>query len=549
MAAIIALFVQRELRGLSRPQDDAGWALYQLGLEHERLMLALQTGAGADEVTLRGEIYLSRVLLVRDAPALAKIRINMNPLRLSELFRSVQTTERLLHDVGKGDWRTPLLAQVKADAPAVRELTLDMTALNRKLLGEERTHRTESLLLYLVALELLLLALLGLGIAVLRITRKLRAAGRELAAQTASQEAILRSVNDAILGLGTDGKVLYSNRRAVEWFGPSAERGASLSSEGPGTALLPAIRDLLAPGGNEDVSTGLVALRRISLTSSGEARHLVIRAYRPVASADIDMGNTSIVVTIADVTSEELAAQRRAEYDAGIAEASRLLAYAAISGGIVHEISQPLAAIRNYIHALKVSLGLRPGNEEQRAIVEHLGAEVDRAIEVVRNVRRMGPADPEDAGSCDIGEAIAHSVRLVSLGSNPPPPISVPEARAPVIVSGSLPLIGQVIVNLLKNALSASKSAGQAGAKVSVATRGDCAEIAVTDFGNGVSPEAAKMLFTPFNKSSRGGMGLGLAICQRIATALGGSLSWENREGAGAVFKFTVPLVREGHSP
>jgi signal transduction histidine kinase len=44
-------------------------------------------------------------------------------------------------------------------------------------------------------------------------------------------------------------------------------------------------------------------------------------------------------------------------------------------------------------------------------------------------------------------------------------------------------------------------------------------------------------------------MGLGLAICQRIASNLGGSLSWENREGMGAVFTFTVPLAEEGHSP
>ena len=104
------------------------------------------------------------------------------------------------------------------------------------------------------------------------------------------------------------------------------------------------------------------------------------------------------------------------EYDARLGEASRLLAYAAMSGGIVHEISQPLAAIRNYVYALKVSLSLRQASEEHRAIADHLGEEVDRAIEVVRNVRRMGPQEPQDSGVCDIHEAIAHSVRLVTLG-------------------------------------------------------------------------------------------------------------------------------------
>lgn len=82
-----------------------------------------------------------------------------------------------------------------------------------------------------------------------------------------------------------------------------------------------------------------------------------------------------------------------------------------------------------------------------------------------------------------------------------------------------------------------------------VSIRGGQAEIAVADFGSGVSADAAKSLFAPFSKSARGGMGLGLAICQRIASTLGGSLSWENREGSGAVFKFTVPLAKEGNIP
>ena len=74
---------------------------------------------------------------------------------------------------------------------------------------------------------------------------------------------------------------------------------------------------------------------------------------------------------------------------------------------------------------------------------------------------------------------------------------------------------------------------------------GGSAEIAIADFGKGVSEDAAKSMFAPFNRSTRGGMGLGLAICQRIATGLGGSLSWENSGSSGAVFRFRVPLATE----
>jgi C4-dicarboxylate-specific signal transduction histidine kinase len=84
---------------------------------------------------------------------------------------------------------------------------------------------------------------------------------------------------------------------------------------------------------------------------------------------------------------------------------------------------------------------------------------------------------------------------------------------------------------------------------VSIITRGDIAAIEVADFGRGVAPEVAETLFSPFSKSSHRGMGLGLAICQRIATTLGGSLSWRNQEAGGAVFTFTIPLATEGAYP
>lgn len=552
VAATIGFLVFKEIREMKVPEDDAGWTIFQLGFEHQRLAMAAETRQSVDEIRLRGDIYLSRVLLVRDAPMLGDVRATLINDNLSQLFLSAQETDRLLSQLDTLGGRDALLHQLHSDAPMIRTLMMDMSNLNRKIQADRRAAQTQSLLFYLTALEVLLLALMAMGFVVLWITRKLRDAGRELAAQVATQNAILRSVDDAIIGLGADGAVLYSNPRAVALLGPSASGGQALTG---GTAqpqgLVAEIRALAgeaaAPG-----AEGHSAQRKVHLKTEQGTRHYAIRTFPAGGAAPAAAPgprSAALIVTITDVTAEEDAALRREEYDARIAEVSRLLAYAAISGGIVHEISQPLAAIRNYIYALKVSLNLKQGSEEHRAIADHLGEEIDRAIEVVRNVRRMGPQDPHDAGICNVEEAIAHSVRLVSLGVNPPPPITIHQPEEPAIVTGSLPMIGQVVVNLLKNALSASAAAGRPGAEVEVSIQGGQAEIMVSDFGTGVSADAAKSLFAPFSKSARGGMGLGLAICQRIASNLGGSLSWENRDGAGAVFKFTVPLAKEGSMP
>ncbi len=545
MAAVLGLLGYRDLRDLGKPQDDAGWTIFQIGFEHQRLILAAETGASEAELRLRGDIYLSRVFLLRDAPMLQNVREGMNVQAHSSLFQSAQTTDQLINEAGTPKGRAALLDELRRDAKPVRELMIDMSNLNRRLQSDDRARRTTSLLFYLAALETLLAAIMGLGIYVLRTASRLREANEAVAAQLDTQDAILRSVDEVILGLCDCGQVLYSNPRAVELLGPTAARGATLMSrEEMQPELLGEIRALIdappLPNGE-----ALSATRKVQVNTEDGPRHYMMRKFRSVASPVRHCEGSSYIVSISDITAGEEATQRREDYDARIGEISRLLAYAAISGGIVHEISQPLAAIRNYVYALKVSFGVKPGSDDQKAITDHLGTEVDRAIEVVRNVRRMGPQDPQDPGVCDIREAIEHSMRLVTLGRNPPPPITVRQQEQDIWVMGSLPLIGQVMVNLLKNALSASAAAGRTGAEVTVGVEGDFATIEVCDFGTGVSDDAAKTIFTPFSKSARGGMGLGLAICQRIASTLGGSLSWKNRQGSGAVFTFTVPLAKD----
>ncbi len=546
-AAIIGVLAFTEFTGTKSMEDDAGWPVFEFGFEFQRLLLAAEKGESLEEIRLRGEIYLSRVLILRDAPLLADLRGGMMEQNLTQLFQSGQETERLIAGLERVEERDALLWQLRSDAGMVRELVLELLKLDRRIEWERRAEQDRKMLIYLAALEVFMLALLGLSVLVFRTTGKLREKGRELARQLATQDAILKSVDTAILGLGPDGEVLYSNPNALALLGPGAASGARLMCDGGErdplvTDIAALIRDLPQEGAAH-------GSRKISFNTAAGTRHFMIRASGTgsLQAAEGDAPeDASCIVAITDVTMEEEAALRRKEYDARLDEASRLLAYAAMSGGIVHEISQPLAAIRNYAYALKVSMSLRQASTEHRIIADRLGEEAERAIEVVRNVRRMGPQETDEKGVCDIHEAIAHSVRLVSLGADPPPPITVTAAEGRVLVAGSLPMIGQVVVNLLKNALTASAAAGRTGAEVRVTLHEDRAEIAVSDFGAGVSDDAARTMFMPFTKSSRGGMGLGLAICQRIAANLGGALNWENGQTTGAIFRFTVPRAKDG---
>jgi two-component system sensor histidine kinase KdpD len=104
-------------------------------------------------------------------------------------------------------------------------------------------------------------------------------------------------------------------------------------------------------------------------------------------------------------------------------------------------------------------------------------------------------------------------------------------------------LVGQVLVNLLENAVKYSP----AGSPLEVAARAEGAEvlISVLDQGPGIAHGEERRIFEKFHRATldRGapGVGLGLAICRAIVRAHGGRIWAENRGEGGAAFRLTLP--------
>jgi signal transduction histidine kinase len=79
---------------------------------------------------------------------------------------------------------------------------------------------------------------------------------------------------------------------------------------------------------------------------------------------------------------------------------------------------------------------------------------------------------------------------------------------------------------------------------VSLARRGDVAELTVSDTGPGLPPELLPRLFTPFvqGPNARGGLGLGLAVARRLVALHQGTIEATNRSGGGAALVVSLPL-------
>ena len=121
--------------------------------------------------------------------------------------------------------------------------------------------------------------------------------------------------------------------------------------------------------------------------------------------------------------------------------------------------------------------------------------------------------------------------------------VALPGELPPVHVDA--PLVAQVIVNLLENAVKHTPPETQI--RITAASDGDWISVGVEDNGPGLPPGDPEKLFAKFQRgreeSNAGGAGLGLAICRAIINAHGGSISATQRFGGGARFVFTLPTV------
>jgi signal transduction histidine kinase len=106
-------------------------------------------------------------------------------------------------------------------------------------------------------------------------------------------------------------------------------------------------------------------------------------------------------------------------------------------------------------------------------------------------------------------------------------------------VEGDAGQLRQVLVNLLQNAAFAAAPTG------TVTVRGRLLEGAIAldveDTGPGVDPATRRRLFEPLITTKEHGIGLGLALCKRIAERHGGEVVYSDREGGGARFTLRLP--------
>ncbi|MCK5286296.1 MAG: GHKL domain-containing protein, partial [Thermodesulfovibrionia bacterium] len=135
---------------------------------------------------------------------------------------------------------------------------------------------------------------------------------------------------------------------------------------------------------------------------------------------------------------------------------------------------------------------------------------------------------------------IIEETATIAVGSNQTIKVSI-EAEKPVSVRGDEILLRQVFTNLFNNAVDAMPEGGN----LNVMLNGfqDKAEVIISDTGNGISEDVKGKIFLPFYTTKEKGVGLGLALVQKIIVSHNGTIEVDSTKGEGTMFRIVLPVL------
>lgn len=250
----------------------------------------------------------------------------------------------------------------------------------------------------------------------------------------------------------------------------------------------------------------------------------------------------SVLFVVRDRTRQVLTEERLRVKD-------RMASLGTLASGVAHEINNPLTYVLGNLDFIRESL-------EPNADAEVLSAfsDVFHGLEQVKaligDLRVFShPGQPERI-AVDLNGVVASTLRIAK-GALRQRAVLVHEPCELPPISGNASGVGQVVLNLITNAIDAIESGSKDDNEIRIETHydDDSVVLAVSDTGAGIPPELGARIFDPFvtSKAVGGGTGLGLAICRSIVVSLGGTIRAERREPRGTVV--TVAFERHASAP
>jgi two-component system sensor kinase FixL len=364
-------------------------------------------------------------------------------------------------------------------------------------------------------------------------------------ANEAIVHAMIQTMLCGVMILGTSGEILEINSLCAQILGCSKNEILGYT-----------LTDLLIPVKSAENMTwselssapsALVNEYRLKKNIKNHRRYVLIES----ASALVYKSVSSLIVFVKDVTHDRQEAHALAIKKRELEQHYRQTLLTEMVSGMAHEMNQPLSAITNYTKGCMRRLEEQNVDPEILQTLEMVVRQANRASNIIQHMRAWDVEKSESYYVVNVKNLVNGSVRLLEfdlheakIHLNQKIVLDYPE------VYGCQIQLEQVLINLLRNAIDAIKQKTKQGAgatkKIAIEMQrgpANTVDLIVRDSGAGVSKKDAEHLFEPFFTTKDDGMGIGLALSEKIIQDHGGRLSYSACSGDyNTAFILNLPI-------
>ena len=354
----------------------------------------------------------------------------------------------------------------------------------------------------------------------------------EVSAQREQMETVINSIDDGIVVLDPDRRIIAANDAYLRRTGRERNQviGCHCYQLGIGSCNVPDCPTLAF------LQTGTPQVRICEhRRDTGKVTWEEIHVSPILDSA----GNPTHLVEVWRDISERRAAE------ANLAESHRLASLGVLASGFSHELNTPLGTVLTCIEGiLRETPSSRRKKVDEARIHENASIareQLLRCRSITQHFLRLSRGQRHDRSLVDLRESVEAARRLVS-----------PTARAHSVEIAVRPIeeaihvrageaeLQDLLINLLLNAVQASNP----GSRVEVETEiGNDVRVRVIDNGCGIPAHCLQKIFEPFFSMRQGGTGLGLFLSLNAVRNWGGDLHVESIPGMGSTFEIVLPAI------
>jgi signal transduction histidine kinase len=339
-------------------------------------------------------------------------------------------------------------------------------------------------------------------------------------------DQLLRSLEEAVLVFGADGRLQMAGEPAVRLLGKNRQElfGRTMEELFPRWTTIGAVLHRWTATRNS-LRDQAVQFDRPNMAPLG-----LLLNVEPV---DYGERRAGTLITLRDA---ETRRQLRSQLDT----AQRLSAISRLASGVAHEIKNPLNAMMLHLQIAsdKNQQGL-PASEELEVITREL-ARLDRVVKTFLDFNR--PMELH-MGDCDLVEIVREVVALIDPEAlRRSVQLCIAGAAEPAMIKGDRDLLKQCVLNVAMNGLEATRPGGQM--ELSVERAANEFIVNVKDEGCGIPPEIHDKIFNLYFTTKPTGTGIGLAIAYRVVQLHSGTITFESEPEKGTWFRLRFPVSR-----